>query len=321
VLRSDDRGRTFRSISGDLPARHPVWSVIQDHVNGDLIFAGTEFGLFVTVDGGRHWAQLKGGLPVAQIRDMTVQRRETDLVLGTFGRGFYVLDDYSALREINAQALASQAELFPLRHAYQFATLSHERAAYGNWRTPNPPYGAQFTYHVGSGMSGQLALRIANSAGQQVRRLAVSSTPGIHRVTWDLTGTPEAPAAAPGGRGGGGGANVAADAAAGRTGGAATQVAVQVDPPGRAAGAGAAGAAAQGGAQGGGAGRAGAGGGQGRGGGGGGGRGGGGRGGGGGDPVDAGRYTATLVLVNGDQTTPVGKTQSFQVVPLPSRNY
>ncbi len=76
------------------------------------------------MDGGSHWVQLKGGLPVAQMRDMVVQKRENDLVLGTFGRGFYVLDDYSALREVSAQALAAEAELFPLRHAYQFTTSS-----------------------------------------------------------------------------------------------------------------------------------------------------------------------------------------------------
>jgi hypothetical protein len=93
--------------------------VIQDHVNANLIFAGTEFGLFFTVDGGTHWTQLKGGLPVAQIRDMVVQKRENDLVLGTFGRGFYILDDYSALREVNNESMAAEAELFPLRHAYQ----------------------------------------------------------------------------------------------------------------------------------------------------------------------------------------------------------
>ncbi len=93
LLKSGDRGRTFTSVAGDLPDRQDVWSVVQDHVNGDLLFAGTEFGLFFTVDGGSHWVQLRGGLPTAQIRDLAVQRRETDLVLGTFSRSFYVLDD------------------------------------------------------------------------------------------------------------------------------------------------------------------------------------------------------------------------------------
>ena len=104
-----------------------MWSVNQDHVNGNLIFAGTEFGLFFTPDGGQRWVQLRGGLPTAQVRDMDVQRRENDLVLGTFGRSFYVLDDYSALRGVTAESLRQEAALFPLRHAYQFPTLGQYR--------------------------------------------------------------------------------------------------------------------------------------------------------------------------------------------------
>ena len=117
IAKSTDRGRTWTDITGNLPDRHDVWSIIQDHVNGDLLFAGTEFGLFASFDGGRQWVQLKGGLPTIQVRDMTVHRRENDLVLATFGRGFFVLDDYSALREITPQALAEDARLFPLRDA------------------------------------------------------------------------------------------------------------------------------------------------------------------------------------------------------------
>src|SRR4029079_11448656 len=93
LLKSTDRGRTFTSIAGNLPALHDVWAIAQDHVNGDLLFAGTEFGLFFTVDGGRQWTQLKGGMPVTQVRDLKLQKRESDVVMATFGRGFYVLDD------------------------------------------------------------------------------------------------------------------------------------------------------------------------------------------------------------------------------------
>jgi hypothetical protein len=135
-----------------LPERHDVWSVIQDHVNGNLLFAGTEFGLFTSVDGGSSWVQLKGGMPTIQVRDMAVQKRETDLVLGTFGRGFYVLDDYSPLREISAATLAEDARLFPLRDAYLFTPVGLAPAGTagigamaGNWTTPNPPFGAVLT--------------------------------------------------------------------------------------------------------------------------------------------------------------------------------
>ena len=109
LLKSSDRGKTFTPIQSNLPARNDVWAVIQDHVNGDLLFAGTEFGVFASVDSGGHWTQLKGKLPPVQVRDMAVQKRESDLVLGTFGSGFWILDDYSALREMTPQTLAESA--------------------------------------------------------------------------------------------------------------------------------------------------------------------------------------------------------------------
>jgi photosystem II stability/assembly factor-like uncharacterized protein len=216
LLRSNDRGRTFTSIAGNLPARHNVWTVMQDNVNGDLLFAGTEFALFFTVDGGKVWTQLRGGLPVAQVRDMDIQKRETDLVLGTFGRSFYVLDDYSALREVNAQTLGEEARLFPLRHAYQFPTLGQQRAVESNWTTDNPPYGATFTYQVRQEYPAdtRLVLRISDGNGRRVRQMEINKAAGLRRVTWNLNeDAPPPPPAAAGvepagrgaGRGGGGG--------------------------------------------------------------------------------------------------------------------
>ena len=123
VVKSADRGKTWTNITGNLPAKHDAWSIVQDHVNANLLFVGTEFALFASIDGGKQWTQLKGGLPPAQIRDMTVQKRENDLVLATFGRGFYVLDDYSALRDLSPAALAEDAKLFPLRDAYLYNLL------------------------------------------------------------------------------------------------------------------------------------------------------------------------------------------------------
>ncbi len=113
IVRSDDRGKTFTSITGDFPNRMDAWSIVQDHVNSNLLFVGAEFGLFFTVDGGQHWVQLKGGLPTIQVRDLAIQKRENDLVLGTFGRGFYVLDDYSALRDVSPEALGARRRALP----------------------------------------------------------------------------------------------------------------------------------------------------------------------------------------------------------------
>jgi len=205
VYKSADRGRTWTSISGDLPQRSGAWSIVQDHVNGDLLFAGMEFGVWFTVDGGAKWTQLKGGIPTAQARDLQIQRRENDLVVGTFGRGAYILDDYSALRGLTAQALTEDARLFPLRDAYMFGELSHYTAAWGNESTPNPPYGAVFTYHVGQAPAAdaKLVLTIADDAGRPVRRLDLAKDTGVQRIAWNLRG--EAPAGQ-GGRGGGRGA-------------------------------------------------------------------------------------------------------------------
>jgi len=332
LLKSTDRGRTFTSIAGDLPDRHDVWSVVQDHINGNLLFAGTEFGLYFTVDGGNHWVQLKGGLPVCQVRDLAIQKRESDLALGTFGRSFYVLDDFSPLREISAQSLSQEVELYPLRRAYQYTEFGYERAAWGNEVTPNPPFGAVFTYSVGQAIPAdtKLVITIADDTGKQIRRLEqipgegrqaqpedLPKTIGIHRVAWNLRGEPVA-TAAPGGAGAAGGRSGAGGGAAGA--GAA----------GGAAGAGAAGGAAGAGAASGAAGAGAAGGGQaGRGGGAGGagappagafGGGLGGRGG-GPPPVEPGHYTATLGKLTGDTVTPIGKPQSFMVEPLPAKNW
>ena len=212
LVKSTDRGRTWSSIAGNLPAKHDVWSVIQDHEVSDLLFAGTEFGVFVTFDGGGHWTKLKGGLPPAQVRDMAVQKRETDLVLGTFGRGFYVLDDYSPLREMNAESLSSDAYLFPLRHAYLFNSTGSAPAGSasiadlaGNFTTPNPPTGAVFTYHVSVEPQEEeaLVLLIKDGSGEQIRELEMDSSGGLQRVAWDLRG--EAPEAGEAGVTGGGG--------------------------------------------------------------------------------------------------------------------
>jgi photosystem II stability/assembly factor-like uncharacterized protein len=160
VLVSRDRGRTWTSIRGDLPKRHVVLSVLQDHVESDLLFAGTEFGVWFTRDRGQHWHRLKGGLPTIAVRDMAIQKRESDLVLGTFGRGFYVLDDYSPLRFGVPEAAgdgAPAARLYPVKDAWRYVERSRlggrdGRGAQGAsyYAAPNPPFGAVFTYYLAS---------------------------------------------------------------------------------------------------------------------------------------------------------------------------
>jgi photosystem II stability/assembly factor-like uncharacterized protein len=205
IVKSTDRGRTWSSIAGNLPQRSGAWSIVQDHVNGNLLFAGLEFGVWVTLDGGAAWTQLKGGFPTSQARDLHIQKRENDVVVGTFGRGAYILDDYSPLRTLSPQALAEPARLFPLRDAYLYDELGQQEAAWGNVTTPNPPYGAVFTYSIGQPPTGdaKLVLTIADDAGKQIRRLDLAKEPGLHRIAWNLRADP--PPAAEGGRGGRGG--------------------------------------------------------------------------------------------------------------------
>jgi photosystem II stability/assembly factor-like uncharacterized protein len=165
LLKSIDAGRSWTSIKGNLPDRGTVYSLAEDHVNKDLLFAGTEFGVFVTVDGGRKWVQLKGGLPTIAVRDLAIQRRENDLVLGTFGRGFYILDDYTALRSIKSDLLQADGHLFPVKEALMFIE-SRPYALRGKaflgesfFTAENPPFGATFTYYLKEGLKTKKELR------------------------------------------------------------------------------------------------------------------------------------------------------------------
>ena len=216
IVKSVDRGKTWTNITSNLPDKHDVWSIVQDHVNGDLLFAGTEFGLFTSVDGGKKWVQLRGGMPPAQVRDVTVQKRETDLVLATFGRGFYILDDYSALREISPAALADDARLFPLRDASLFSLRGLAPAGSaglsplsGLWRAENPPFGAVFTYHLRRELpaDARLVVSITDEGGKLIRRMEIDKGTGLRRAAWNLRGDPPAAPAggAAAGRGGAGG--------------------------------------------------------------------------------------------------------------------
>ncbi len=155
LLESSDRGRTWTSIAGDLPERGTVYAVIQDPVAPGLLFAGTEFGAYFTLDGGGHWIQLTGGLPTIAVRDLAIQERENDLVLATFGRGFWVLDDLTPLRGLSKQTLEQDAVLFPVpdpqvyNPGYSAIGLrGHGFQGASYFTAENPPYGAVFTYYL-----------------------------------------------------------------------------------------------------------------------------------------------------------------------------
>ncbi len=292
IMKSTDLGRTWKNIAGDLPNGEPTWSVVQDHVNPNLLFVGTEYGLWFTIDGGERWIKLKNGMPPIPIRDLEIQRRESDLAAASFGRGFFILDDFSALRQMTPQVFQSEGTLFaPGRKARLFTELGYYHSQGENIGSPNPPFGAQLSYFLSADEptatgadAPRVVLQVSDSTGKMIRELDAPSRAGLHRVAWDLRET-----GAPGGQGGRG-AGAPPDAGAVNIGDPAT-AGGDVAPAGR-------GGVPAG--RGGGGGR-------------------GGRGG-GGALVKPGTYTVTLGKVVGGNLTPIGQPQKVEVVPLEASN-
>ena len=157
LFRSDDAGRTWNSIAGDLPDGTILWAIEQDHLNPNLLFLGAEFGMYVSVNGGANWHMLPG--PTISHRDLEVQRRDNDVVGATFGRGFYVLDDYTPLRELagagDAAVAASEGgALFPVRDAWWYIPSVPMQArgkptlGTDDYTAPNPDFGAVISYYL-----------------------------------------------------------------------------------------------------------------------------------------------------------------------------
>ncbi len=245
IASSTDLGRSWRLITGDLPERGTVYVVLEDHVNPNILYAGTEFGLFVTVNRGGKWIRLRGGLPTIQVRDLALQTRDDDLVLGTFGRGFYILHDLEVLRALTPDVLAADAALLPLNRTPLFVLSTPDPGWQGErfWTADNPDQGAAFYYSVKEAIRTRKATRqraerdaarrgenvfyppwdslrledrepqpemlltVTDDAGRVVRRLTGPVSAGLHRVTWDLRFPPATPVTSTrrGGGGGGGG--------------------------------------------------------------------------------------------------------------------
>ncbi len=224
LLKSSDKGRTWTSISEGIKDRTLIWRTVQDHVEPKLLFAATEFGVYVTVNGGEKWMKFSGGLPTISMRDITIQRRENDLVAASFGRGFFILDDYSALRQMASDGMESIAALYPVKDAWQY----NQRSLMGNqgagiYEADNPPYGAIFTYHINDDYTPMKAERkkaekklakenqdvpfpgwealyeeekeegpklwftITDDQDNIVNRIKGKYKKGIHRTAWDLS--------------------------------------------------------------------------------------------------------------------------------------
>ena len=226
LIKSTNLGKKWKSIASDLPEKHLVWRITQDHVNKNLMFIGTEFGVFFTVNGGKKWLELNGGMPTISSRDVKIQRTENDLVVGTFGRGIYILDDYAPLRNLTEESMQQEALLFaPSRPAKWFNLDGNHSKTDGNDRfvAKNPAHGATLTYYLKDSLltakeqrqkaekkmvedekypkypsweaietenqeaKPAVYIEIKDALGEFVNRVAAETNKGLHRVTWDMT--------------------------------------------------------------------------------------------------------------------------------------
>jgi photosystem II stability/assembly factor-like uncharacterized protein len=208
LLKSTDAGRSWKSIAGDLPARGSVYAIAEDHVDPRLLFAGTEFAAYWSKDGSEHWTKI-AGVPTIAVREIAIQKRENDLVLGTFGRGVYIVDDYSPLRASFSDGEAAAATLHPVRDTVLFVpTMPYGMPGKGFqgemfYTGQNPPFGAVFTYHMKEGLKTLKEQRVeaekaAEKAGRpmkyptadELRAEADEEAPAMLLTVKDASGTP-----------------------------------------------------------------------------------------------------------------------------------
>ncbi len=226
LIKSTNLGKKWKSLAKTIPDKHLVWRIVQDHVNKDLLFIGTEFGIFFSVDGGKKWLELNGGMPTISTRDVKIQRRENDLVAGTFGRGIYILDDYAPLRQLTEKAMEEDALLFaPSRPVKWFKLDRNHTNTDGNdsFSAKNPAHGATLTYFLKDGLTTlkqqrkkaekkmvkdkkypkyptweaiekenqeakpAVYIEIKDTAGNVINRVNGKTSKGLHRITWDMT--------------------------------------------------------------------------------------------------------------------------------------
>ena len=232
LLKSSDKGKTWASIAGNLPEKGAVYCIEQDHVNPNILFAGTEFGVFVSLNGGKEWTQLKAGLPTIAIRDMEIQKRENDLVLGTFGRSFYVLDDYAALRELaDEKLLEKRFHVFDIKKQLMFNTKNplgyRGKNAQGEmyYAAENPALGSVISYYFSDTLKTAQEMRrakektteddnypskaaikkeaqeekafllfvIKDEAGDEIQKIKTDAKAGLNKVVWNFRYAPTGP--------------------------------------------------------------------------------------------------------------------------------
>jgi hypothetical protein len=191
VYKTSDYGKSWKQITGGIP--HTMLSyahcVREDPTRAGLLYLGTEGGLFISFDDGGNWEPLQSNLPHAPVYWLVVQEHFNDLVIATYGRGFWILDDLAPLQQMNANVRDSSAHLFAPRPAYRFrSTAVPASVDYDPTAGQNPTYGASINYYLKAAPGGEIKIRIENASGQLVRTLTGTKTVGINRVNWDLRG-------------------------------------------------------------------------------------------------------------------------------------
>ncbi len=186
LFKTTDYGKTWRSITGDLPKHGPIQALQEDPVNPSMLFAGTEFGAYVTWDGGNHWSKLGDNLPTVAVDDLALQAEDHALVAGTHGRSIWVLDNIAPLEGLTAKTDAKLPLLFAVPPALEFIPSFTGRQGQGRFTAPNPPSGVQMVYWLPALVSSPPAFAISNSKGKVITTLYGTRYPGLHNISWDM---------------------------------------------------------------------------------------------------------------------------------------
>jgi hypothetical protein len=190
IFVTTDFGATWRNITGNLPEYGPAYIIREDPNAANVLFVGTEYGLYVSFVGGNSWTRWKTNLPVSAVRSMVIQPRDRELVVGTFGRAIWVAD--IAILEQAGEANGKPAFLFPPKDAvahnirYTYGATIEELNGDLFFRADNPPYGTTIYYSLRDPVPGGVLINISNPNNKVIRRMQGPGTPGVHSVQWDL---------------------------------------------------------------------------------------------------------------------------------------
>jgi hypothetical protein len=189
IFKTTDFGQTWRGVMGNLP-RGNVNVVREDPRNRELLYAGTEYGLFVSLDAGRTWKRFMNGLPTVRVDDILVHPRDNDLIVGTHGRSIWIVDDITALQQLTPEAQESEAFLFDVRPATAL-TIDIRKSVLAEgakiYRAQNPARGTAISYWLGDVPRDDVRITISDITGHEVRGIEGTKRAGLNRVQWDLT--------------------------------------------------------------------------------------------------------------------------------------